>query len=221
MNTQISIHTEHGPLHGQLLLPEDARGLVVLAHAESGHDALHKPNDAALAEAFHRAGLATLNIDLLTHQEYRFPDAENNVPLLSRRLLECLTLAKRQVAETLSDAVSLPIGLCGAGHSSPVVVRVAALRDHDISAVVCRGGLIDLAGTLYLRSLEAPLLMLVGSHDRHQVDSSRRALQEVTCRRELKVIPDSGSDFASLPAFQAMAHAAAQWFELHFLAAVR
>lgn len=219
MNSQVSIHTEHGPIYGQLLLPENARGLVVLAHAESGHDALHKSNDTALANAFHRAGFASLTIDLLSHQEDRFPDAASNVPVLSRRLLECLTLAKRQIAEKLTDVFSLPIGLCGSGHSSPVVVRVAALRDHDIAAVVCRGGLIDLAGTLYLRSLEAPLLMLVGTHDQHQVDSSRRALQEVTCRHELKVIPDSGSDFASVPAFQAMAHAAAQWFELHLLAA--
>ena len=65
----------------------------------------------------------------------------------------------------LGELQTLPIGLYAANATSPVAVRVAAQRDHDIAAIVCRGGLIDLAGMLYLRSLESPLLMLVEETD--------------------------------------------------------
>lgn len=224
MNSQIAIHTEHGPLYGQLLLPPDARGLVVLAHAgtalESGtiiRDAsetnteLPSPNhDEALAVFLHRAGLASLTINLVTQQENRFPDARNNVPLHAKRLLDCLAFAKRQLLN--DELTAFPIGLCGSDTTSPVVVRIAALRDNDISAVVCRGGLIDLAGTLYLHSLAAPLLMLVGGYDEHLIVSSRRALKEVSAHKEMKLIPDSNSDFATSSAFGVMAQETVRWF---------
>ena len=206
MNSQISIPTEHGPLYGQLLLPPSARGLVLLARAGSGPEF----TDAALAVILHRVGLASLAIDLLTHQENRFPDAQHNVSLHAKRLLDCLMFAKRQA---LNEALaSLPIGLYGSGSTSPVVVRIAALRDNDISAVVCRGGLIDQAGILYLRSLAAPLLVLVEANDEALIASTRRALQEISCRKELKPVADSGKDLATSDAFAVVAHETAQWF---------
>jgi hypothetical protein len=226
MRSRLSVHTAHGPIHGVLDHPPNARGLVVLARAGRYLDAAEESTEQALVAAFLQASLAAFTIDLLTHQEDRFPDAHNNVPVLSRRLLDCLALAKRQLAnealiETADFAsklltelqtelrTELPIGLCGAGPTSPVVVRVAALRDHDISAAVCRGGLIDLAGTLYLRSLQAPLLLLVDAADPHLLANSRRALQEVSCPCELKSV-------ASASGLEPMVHDAARWFTQHF-----
>lgn len=203
--TPISIHTEHGSLHGLLALPADARGLVVLAHA----GALPECHDDALAAALREAGMATLVIDLLTHQEERFADVHNNVPLLAKRLLDCLALIKRQMQN--GELPLLPIGLCGADSTSPVAIRVAALRDHDIAAVVCRGGLIDLAGMLYLRSLESPLLVLVDDADQRVVASNRRALQEVGSRKELTLVPRSAHDLCA-----ATADSALRWFASHF-----
>lgn len=202
----LSIHTEHGPLHGLLTLVPEAGALIVLAHAGTT-PATH---DEALATVFQHAGLATLSIDLLAHHEERFNDVHNNVPLLARRLLDCLSLLKRQMLT--EELPSLPLGLCGAGYSSPVVLRVAALRDHDITAVVCRGGLIDLAGMLYLRSLESPLLVLLGEMDGQLLISNRRALAEVGCRKALKIIAHSDSNFASTQAGESVATEAAHWF---------
>jgi hypothetical protein len=116
----------------------------------------------------------------------------------------------------MGELQSQPIGLCAANATSPVVVRVAALRDHDIAAVVCRGGLIDLAGMLYLRSLKSPLLMLVEEIDTQRVASSQRALQEVAGVKQLKLIPEIGIDFATSSGFEAAAVEALQWFIRHF-----
>jgi len=208
--TPLAVHTEHGYLHGQLALPADAAGLVVLAQTGS-RPAAH---DEALAAVLRQSGLATFTIDLLAQQEEHFPDAQTNVPLLTKRLLECLGLIKRQMLN--EEIPAMRIGLCASGHGSPVVVRAAALRDHDIAAVVCRGGLIDLAGMLYLRSLESPLLLCVGETDAHLISNSRRALQEISCGKALEIIPASDSEFASATAFETMAQRTGSWFITHF-----
>jgi len=202
----ISIQSEHGLLYGELALLPESPGIVVLAHAAMALD----QNDKLLAGQFRRAGLSTMSVDLLAHQEEHFPDVHNNVPLLAKRLVDFLGLLKNRMQ--MGELREQPIGLFAANATSPVAVRVAALRDHDIAAIVCRGGLIDLAGVLYLRSLESPLLLLVEETNTQHVASNRRALQEVSCRKELKVIPEIGVDYAVSAGIVASLHEATEWF---------
>lgn len=206
-DTPISIHTEHGPLHGQLVLPPDASGLIVLAHA----GLTPASHDEALAVVLQHRGFATLTLDLLPHKEERFADVHNNVPLLAKRLLEGLNLIRRQMLN--EEIPTLPLGLCAAGYASPVIVRVAAQRDREISAIACRGGLIDLAGMLYLRSLSSPLLLLVGAADSTLLASSQRAMNEIACSKTLEIIPETTSSFDSKPAIDTVAGKLADWFE--------
>ena len=198
-----------GSLRGFLSLPTDPSALIVMAHAGK----IPEAHDEALAETLRQEGMATLVIDLLTHQEERFADVHNNVPLLSKRLLGCLTQIKRQMQN--GELPTLSIGLCTADSTSPVAIRVAALRDHDIAAIACRGGLIDLAGGLYLRSLESPLLVLLGEHDETLLASNQRALKQVACNKILDVIPDTDSTFASTIALAAIAQKISHWFIQH------
>ena len=207
----LSVPSEHGPLHGTLDLLPEAHGLVVLAHAALALDG----RDGVLAGIFRHAGLSTLSVDLLAAQEEHFPDVHNNVPLLSKRLLDFLGLIKHRTL--LGEIPAQPLGLYAANATSPVVIRTAALRDHDIAAIVCRGGLIDLAGMLYLRSLESPLLMLVEETDSRHIASSRRALQEIRCLKELKLIPEIGIDYTQSSGFEIAAKEASQWFVKHFV----
>lgn len=202
----VSIPSEHGLLHGQLAVLTTAPGIVVLAHAAKALDG----RDERMAAVFRHAGFSTLTVDLLARQEEHFPDVHNNVPLLARRLIDFLGLLKNQML--LGALPEQPIGLCAAGITSPVVVRVASLRDHEVAAIVCRGGLIDLAGVLYLHSLESPLLMLVEETDAHQIASSHRALQEVTSHTELKLIPEIGFDAAVSKGYEMATAEATQWF---------
>lgn len=206
----VSIHSEHGLLHGQLALLPNAPGIVVLVHATMALDA----REEVLAGIFRHAGLSTLSVDLLARQEENFPDVHNNVSLLAKRLLDFLGLIKNRMQ--LGELQMQPVGLCAANATSPVAVRVAALRDHDIAAIVCRGGLVDLAGMLYLRSLESPLLVLVEETDVPHIASNRRALLEVPCRKELKLTPEIGIDYVTSAGFEFSARETVQWFVEHF-----
>jgi len=206
----VTIPSEHGLLHGSLVLHPDARGLVVLVHDTKRLDT----RDEITGQAFHEAGFSTLNIDLIARQEENFPDIHNNVPLLAKRLLDFLDQIKLRTQ--LGELPIVPIGLFGANATTPVVVRVAALRDHDIAALVCRGGLIDLAGVLYLHSLASPVLVLAEETDTQHIASSRRALREIRCRSELKIIPEIGIDYAVSAGFEAIAKESCQWFATHF-----
>ena len=202
----ISIRSEHGLLYGELAVLPDSPGLVVLAHAAMALD----QKDKLLAGQFRRAGLSTLSVDLLAHQEEHFPDVHNNVPLLSRRLVDFLGMLKNRMQ--MGEMRQQPIGVFAANATSPVAVRVAALRDHDIAAIVCRDGLIDLAGVLYLRSLESPLLLLNEETDTQHIASNRRALHEVSCRRDLRIIPEIGVDYAVSAGIVACLREATEWF---------
>ena len=211
-DTPISFDSGPATLRGLLTLPAQLAGLVVLAHAGRQPEA----RDDALAVVLQHAGVGTLTLDLLTPAEDRFADIHHNVSLLARRLLDGLTLLKQRML--LGELPTLPIGLCASGDGSPVALRAAAVRDHDIFAVVCRGGLIDLAGMLYLRSLTSPLLVLVAADDERVAASNRRALRELRCDKELKLLPASGEQPDSAADFACVARETAHWFVRHLAA---
>ena len=200
----------HARLHGQLSLHPAAPGLAVLAYAAPALDA----REHVLAGILRHAGLSTLAIDLIAREEEHYPDLHNNVPLLARRLVDVLDLIKTRML--MGELQTLPFGLCAAHATSPVAVRVAALRDHDIAAVVCRGGLIDLAGLLYLRTLEAPLLQLVEENDAAQLAAARRAQKELQALSTVRTIPEIGFEIAGSAGFEAAARETTQWFCKHF-----
>lgn len=188
-----------------MALPVAARALVVVAHAGTAVD---ERNDA-LAPALQAGGLATLRLDLLAPSEERFADIHHNVSLLAKRLLDALALLKQKML--LGDLPVVPIGLCGGGDCAPAVLRVAALRDEDIFAVVCRGGLIDLAGVLYLRALRAPLLVFNADTDQRGSASNQRALQQVSCRYEFRRLAGS-PHLPQSTALESVARGTAAWF---------
>src|SRR5436190_18578581 len=58
---QIRAGPSAGMLHGDLVLPDDARGLVVFAHGSGSSRS--SPRNRRVAEALHARGLATLMFD--------------------------------------------------------------------------------------------------------------------------------------------------------------
>ena len=200
-------------LNAELFLPARPSALAILAHAGPNPEA----RDDALAVVLRHAGIGTLSFDLLSSSEERFADNHHNVSLLASRLLDGLSLLKQQML--LEELPTLPIGLSAAADCSPVVVRAAAIRDRDIFAIVCRGGLIDLAGMLYLHTLISPLLVLVGEGEQRVEASNRRALRELAGRKELKRLPASADAPDSAVAFEWVARETARWFVYHLPAA--
>ena len=200
----------HARLHGELALLPEAPGLVVLAYAATALD----ERERVIAGILRHAGLSTLLINLVAREEEHYPDVHNNVPLLAHRLVDVLDLIKHRML--MGELPPQPLGLCAANASSPVVVRVAALRDHDIAAVVCRAGLIDLAGLLYLRSLEAPLLQIIEENDTPQRLAAQRAQKELHGAHALRTIPEIGFEIVGSSGFEAEVRETTQWFLDHF-----
>ncbi|PKO38031.1 MAG: hypothetical protein CVU33_10225 [Betaproteobacteria bacterium HGW-Betaproteobacteria-6] len=154
MNRFITLQTPHGSLHGQLDLPDTPCGLVLIARAH------HVAEDVAISSSFAEFGFATLTMELLTAQEVQFPDATQNVPRLTQRLIDILDMTRKD-----GDMEQLPLAIYTSGDVGPAAIRAAALRDTLIRAVACHGGLIDRAGGQALDLLVAPLLMLFDAAD--------------------------------------------------------
>lgn len=153
-----SEHTTDHRLHGTLTLPDsDAiRGLIVFVSACGGDD---PPGMAEMKKTLLDECFATVEMPLLREAECHFTDATTHLPRLAERLLALLGLLRQQMNNQAIP--ELGIGLVAGGDMSPLALRVAAIRDREAKALVCHGGLLDLAGIQYLKVLRAPLLMLV------------------------------------------------------------
>lgn len=149
------------------------------------------PTTNALCARLHAAGFGTLLIALLDEghrHEPRPPKTDESLPLplLTERLLAVITRLRRELAPP--PLPPLPFGLVATDGMTPVAVRVAAQRDHDVRALVCRGGLIDLAGLQYLRLLNTPLLFLAGADDERAIANLRQAQPAMTGLCELRTL---------------------------------
>ncbi|WP_265942602.1 hypothetical protein [Dechloromonas sp. A34] len=194
MNRSISLHTPHGILHGQLELPDRPKGLILLARAH------HAPIDVLIAANLAARGYAIFGMELLSSQEVHFADATQNVPRLSQRLLDILSLIARD-----GDMQELPLAIFATGDASPAAIRAAAQRDTQVRAVACHGGLIDRAGLQALKLLEAPLLTLFDTEDSAGRTAFQRAALHLSDIHESHVL-NQGED----PVLRVAA-----WFALH------
>jgi putative phosphoribosyl transferase len=152
-------------LPATLAVPADYGGLVIFA--EGGRAGHHGPASLVLAEAFQRAGLATLAFDMLTHREAAQLADRRDEQLLPHRLLAVTRWAS---GEALPRPA--PIGYFGLGAGVPTVLATAAQDPCFVSAIVARGGRPDIADP-NLRRIAAPTLFIAGQ------DESPRALELV------------------------------------------
>lgn len=83
-----------------------------------------------------------------------------------------------------------------------------------MDAVVSRGGRPDLAGS-YLSRVAAPTLLLVGGDDGPVIDMNEAALAQLTCEKQLIVIPGASHLFEEPGTLEQVAREALHWFEQH------
>ena len=208
----VRIDTAAGIIEGSLAIPPAAVGAVIFAHGSGS--SRHSPRNRFVAEVLHRAGLATLLVDLLTADEdrrdaitaeYRF-----DIGLLADRLSATtdwmtLTCAKHDFR----------FGYFGASTGAAAAL-VAATHQPNIVAIVSRGGRPDLAGGS-LKRVRAATLLLVGGLDVPVIELNRIAyaqLQEATAR-ELRIIPGATHLFTEPGKLELIAQLAAEWFVRH------
>ena len=194
-------------LEGDLVVPRDARGVVVFAHGSGS--SRRSPRNSFVAERLHRRGLATLLLDLLTEEEDLVRRNRFDIALLTERL-EAATrwLARRR------DVGTLPVGYFGASTGAACALRAAAGLEHRIGAVVSRGGRPDLAADA-LEHVRAPTLLVVGGADDVVIDLNQAALARLPCEKRMEIVAGASHLFEEPGALERVADLAAEWFESH------
>ncbi len=202
---EVVIDTEQANLEGTLILPENAGGVVLFAHGSGS--SRFSPRNNYVAEILNDAGFATLLLDLLTRQEDLDHEMRFDIELLTGRLLEATSWLQSE-----NRTRQMKIGYFGASTGAASALKAAAKLGKSISAVVSRGGRPDLASPEELAHVVSPTLLIVGSRDDTVVELNREAFLNLSCEKEMKIIPGASHLFEEPGKLEQVATAAKDWF---------
>lgn len=210
MTVPVVIESIGAQLQGDLVVPNDARGIVVFAHG-SGSSRRSQRN-RAVAEVLQHERFATLLLDLLTETEEdedrRTRELRFDIELLAERVAAAVDQIREQVVVR-----GLPVGLFGASTGAAAAVAAAA-RDESVRAVVSRGGRPDLADQALAR-VRAPTLLIVGGRDTEVLELNRAASRELTAPTRIEVVEGATHLFEEPGALEQVARLATGWFDEH------
>lgn len=184
-------------------IPDGPIGTVIFAHG-SGSSRFSKRN-SMVATVLRHASLATLLIDLLDETEAADRANVFDIEMLAGRVQMAANWVRHH-----RELGMLPIGLFGASTGAAAAL-VAAANDHQIGAVVSRGGRPDLAGDL-LQDVNAPTLLIVGGEDREVLKLNEQAHNQLRCPGRLEVIPGATHLFEEPGALERVSVLAREWF---------
>jgi dienelactone hydrolase len=206
--TPVEIPADGVVLEGDIMMPSDARGIVVFAHGSgSGR---FSPRNRAVANVLVQAGLAILLMDLLTAEEeavdLRTRHLRFDIALLGRRVIVTIDWLARD-----ASVKELPVGCFGASTGAAAALIAAAERPQRVAAVVSRGGRPDLAGEA-LRRVTAPTLLIVGGNDLEVLRLNRQALAMLPGEAQLEIVPGATHLFEEPGALERVAALARDWF---------
>jgi putative phosphoribosyl transferase len=198
-------------LTGTLSLPQSATGIVVFAHSDD--IGRHRSHNHAVAETFHRSGLATLEFNLLTPDEecidLRTHNLRFNVRLLTTRL-KAVTTWLIQYPHTQG----LEIGYFGTNAGAAAAFIAAADYPNIVKAIVSRGSNIDLVSHT-LRRVRTPTLLIAGEDDLPIISVSQDAFNQLQTEKRLEMIPGASHLFEEPGTLAKAAQLASQWYQQH------
>lgn len=207
----ITVRTGTTTLEGALIVPDQARGLVVFVHGSGS--SRRSPRNRYVARQLRDSGFGTLLFDLLTPEEegidLRTQHLRFDIGLLAKRVVGTIDWLDEQ-----DDVRDLPIGLFGASTGAAAAMVAAALRDDRIQAIVSRGGRPDLAGDSIER-VHTPTLLVVGGRDDVVVELNRSTLDRLPSG-QLQIVPGASHLFEEEGALDRVVTLATGWFA-HYL----
>jgi len=194
-----------GPLglSGTLVHPAGGQGIVLFAHG-SGSSRL-SPRNRLVAERLQRSGLGTLLFDLLQPEEASNRSNVFAIGLLAERLALATDWVRSQ------ELRAVPIGFFGASTGAAAALVAETLTRHPIAAIVSRGGRPDLAGVALPR-VRAPTLLIVGGDDHGVIELNEEALAQLTCEKDLAIVPGAGHLFEEPGTLDRVVALARDWF---------
>ena len=209
--TLVQVPAGDATLEGELVVPEQATGVVLFAHGSGS--SRHSSRNRFVAGELQAARLATLLIDLLTPEEEAVDQhtahLRFDIPLLADRLVA----ATRWLGKEPSTR-ALQVGYFGASTGAGAALVAAAAEPERVGAVVSRGGRPDLAGNA-LPLVRAPTLLIVGGRDRQVLELNRAAMARMQAETRLEVVPGASHLFEEPGALEVVARLARDWFLRH------
>lgn len=211
----VTIPVDRVSLEGDLIVPDDATGLVVFAHGSGS--SRFSPRNRHVAGMLREGALATLLFDLLTAAEevedQRTRRLRFDIALLARRLTGVTDWITAR-----PDLKHLRIGYFGASTGAAAALIAAAERPDDVGAVVSRGGRPDLAGEA-LAAVRAPTLLIIGGTDLPVIDLNRLAMRHMRGPVQLEIVPGATHLFEEPGTLDTAARLAREWFARYLLTA--
>lgn len=214
------VHEHHGvdvlipasgfDLEGELIIPPHASGVVLFAHGSGS--SRHSPRNQYVARTLREHGVGTLLFDLLTRREEEEDRFTGHIRFDIRLLAKRLVAAAEWFHKSYPD---LLIGYFGSSTGGGAALVADAEADLPVKAIVSRGGRPDLAG-LALPRVKAATLLIVGGNDTAVIQMNKDAYAQMTCPRELRLIPGASHLFEESGALERVAAMAARWFGEHF-----
>lgn len=205
---RIAVPDRRHHLEADLVLPENATGLVLLAHLPGSIAA--RSRHLLATDLLHEAGIATLHFPLLTDAEALIRANSFDLELLADRLAAATNAAAR-----LPECASLPLGYLGDSTGAAAALVAAARLGRRIRAVVARTGRPDLAGP-WLHQVKAATLLVVGGLDTPVLGLNHLALEQLECPRRLTVVPGASHLFEEPGTLEQATRLARDWFQ-HYL----
>ncbi|TDE27828.1 alpha/beta hydrolase [Flavobacterium ranwuense] len=196
-------------LKGDLIIPENARAIVIFSHG-SGSTRFSSRN-RVVAELIQKQKIGTFLFDLLTEEEDKLYENRFNIDLLSDRLIETT-----QWLMDYKNIKDLPIGYFGASTGAASALRAAAYFKKKIKAVVSRGGRPDLAIT-ELPQVTAPTLLIVGGLDVAVIGMNKMAYGQLESVKKIKIIPGATHLFEEPGKLLEVADLAIVWYKRHLV----
>jgi dienelactone hydrolase len=196
-------------LNADLVVPVDARGVILFAHGSGS--SRHSHRNQFVARVLQQSDFATLLMDLLTieeeHLDNKTRELRFDIDLLASRLTSAVQWAAAQPM-----LQKLPIGLFGASTGAAASSVAAAKHPELVRAVVSRGGRPDLARE-HLKTIQTPTLLIVGGYDDAVLVLNEQAKEKMTAAEvTLKVVPRATHLFEEPGALSQVADLAAAWF---------
>lgn len=207
-------------IEGNLTIPESSKSLIIFAHG-SGSSRYSRRNQY-VSRVLNNDGISTLLIDLLTEGEEKKDDVTReyrfNIPLLSDRLISVTDWVLNQDNELKS--VNRLLGYFGASTGAAAALIAADKRSDKISAIVSRGGRVDLASKYTsLKQIKCPTLFLIGENDYPVIEWNQQVIEKQLVNVEKKkmvIIPGASHLFEEPGKLEEVAKYASGWFRCYF-----
>ncbi|MFE9442138.1 dienelactone hydrolase family protein [Streptomyces sp. NPDC006602] len=204
----VTVPVEGALLTGDLVVSGPTRSVVLFAHG--GASTRNSPRSRDVAHELHKAGIATLLLDLLSELEerndavtgkYRF-----DIPRLAHRLVTAIDWLDEQ-----PDTARLPVGLFASGTAAAAALLATAERPDRVYSVVSQSGRPDLAGET-LPPLRAPVLFFVGGNDQEAVRLNRESAEQMQGPHKIHLLRGVTRVSEEPEALRQVAAAAREWF---------